>query len=185
MNIKIEGDPGTGNTFQEINIGTVQNYNPNATTVINYNGTGNEEQKRDKSKAKSLMEQRDPSPIREDILSYVSDLNTKKLVSADWLGARYMDLWDKLLDIPEVEAEIYNPGKQQGTSFNRNLVANIIHYLGTQANEKRQVYKNFSGTSYTSYLEGDTDHSVRRALGKNPSDEIKKSLDKFMENYLL
>ena len=31
MDIKIEGNPGTGNTFQEIKIGYVENYNPNAT----------------------------------------------------------------------------------------------------------------------------------------------------------
>ena len=37
MDINIKGNPGTGNTFQEIHIGTVQNYNPNATTVINNN----------------------------------------------------------------------------------------------------------------------------------------------------
>lgn len=33
MDLKITGNPGTGNTFQEVHIGTVQNYNPNATTV--------------------------------------------------------------------------------------------------------------------------------------------------------
>lgn len=37
MDINITGNPGTGNTFQEIHIDTVQNYNPNATTVINNN----------------------------------------------------------------------------------------------------------------------------------------------------
>lgn len=37
MDINITGNPGQGNTFQEIHIGTVQNYNPNATTVINNN----------------------------------------------------------------------------------------------------------------------------------------------------
>lgn len=37
MDINIKGNPGTGNTFQEVHIGTVQNYNPNATTVINNN----------------------------------------------------------------------------------------------------------------------------------------------------
>lgn len=37
MDLKITGNPGTGNTFQEVHIGTVQNYNPNATTVINHN----------------------------------------------------------------------------------------------------------------------------------------------------
>ena len=61
MDIKIEGNPGTGNTFQEIHIGTVQNYNPNATTVINYNGTnsgGREEVKDEKPKGKNPMEMR-------------------------------------------------------------------------------------------------------------------------------
>ena len=42
MDIKIKGNPGTGNTFQEIHIGTVQNYNPNATTVINNYGMSGE-----------------------------------------------------------------------------------------------------------------------------------------------
>lgn len=28
MDINITGNPGQGNTFQEIHIGTVQNYNP-------------------------------------------------------------------------------------------------------------------------------------------------------------
>ena len=44
MDINIKGNPGTGNTFQEIHIGTVQNYNPNATTVINNIGTRGEEE---------------------------------------------------------------------------------------------------------------------------------------------
>ncbi|MBR3550750.1 MAG: hypothetical protein IKO09_01980 [Bacteroidales bacterium] len=42
MDIKIEGNPGTGNTFQEINIGTVHNFNPNATTIINNYGISEE-----------------------------------------------------------------------------------------------------------------------------------------------
>ena len=35
MDIKIEGNPGTGNTFQEITIGYVDNYNAKAETVTN------------------------------------------------------------------------------------------------------------------------------------------------------
>lgn len=35
MEINIKGDPGQGNTFQEIHINKVDNFNPNATTVIN------------------------------------------------------------------------------------------------------------------------------------------------------
>lgn len=35
MEINIKGDPGQGNTFQDIHIDHVDNFNPNATTVVN------------------------------------------------------------------------------------------------------------------------------------------------------
>mgnify|MGYP006924866865 CR=1 FL=1 len=37
MEIEIKGNPGHGNTFQEVHIEYVQNYVPNATTVITNN----------------------------------------------------------------------------------------------------------------------------------------------------
>lgn len=188
MDIKIEGNPGTGNTFQEIHIGTVQNYNPNATTVINYNGTSGtekEEHKAEKPKSRSPMEMRDLPPIREQIMFYVSCLNKEELVEPVWVGKKYMDLWDSILHIPEVESEVYDPGKQHKTSFNRNLVGNIIYYLATRNDNKKRVYKELNASLYAFKLEGDSEHSVRLAMGKMPKDEIKKSLDRFMENYLL
>ena len=65
MDIKIEGNPGSGNTFQEIVIHNAQNVNPNATTVINYNyGASNEtpngeEQKQVEKGQKSKKAQED------------------------------------------------------------------------------------------------------------------------------
>ena len=188
MNIKIEGDPGTGNTFQEINIGTVQNYNPEAKTVINYYGTGSgekNEMKDEKPKEKDPIDMRETSPIREQIMLYVSCLNTEDVVESDWLGAKYMDLWNAILDLPEVVAEVYNPGKQHGTSFNRNLIGNIINYLATRADKKKRVYKEFNAALYAVKLGHTSEHSVRLAMGKLPKDEIKYRLDKFMDNYLL
>lgn len=187
MDIKIDGNPGTGNTFQEINIGTVQNYNPNATTVINYNGVGGEikdGQKTEKPKAKNPMEMRELPPIREQIMLYVSCLNTKDLVNLEWLGKKYMDLWNAILDLPEVEERIYNPGKQQNTTFNRSLVGRIIYYLGNLMKGKT-VYKDYNASTLSMKLEGTIEHSVRNEMGKSPSDEITKALDKFLENYLL
>lgn len=187
MDIKIEGDPGTGNTFQEIHIGTVQNYNPNATTVINYNGTSKDEKEESKNtlksettKEKSPMEMRDTRPIREQIMRYVSCLNTEDVVTSEWLGTKYMDLWDAILNIPEVEAVVYNPGKQQGTSFNRNLIGNMINYLATHVDKKKRVYKDFNATLYAEKLEQNPEHSVRLAMGKLPEDVIKKSLKKLL-----
>ena len=188
MRIKIEGDPRTGNTFQEIHIGTVQNYNPNATTIINYNGIGGGEKienKDKKNKGNNPMEMRDLLPVRAQILTYVSCLNTEELVCPEWVGKKYMDLWDRILSLPEVEAEVYNPGKQHGTSFNRNLVGNIIYYLGNCVVGKGRVYRNYNATYITEKLEADKEHSIRLALGKEPADEVEKSLDKFLENYLL
>lgn len=187
MDIKIDGNPGTGNTFQEIYIGTVQNYNPNATTVINYFGTEGDkkEAKDEKPQGKSPMEMRDIPPIREQIMLYVSCLNTEDIVAPDWLGAKYMNLWDAILNIPEVEAEVYNPGNQHKTSFNRNLVGNIIYYLAIRHDQATRVYKELNATRYAEKLEGSGEHSVRLAMGKLPKDGIKKSLDKFMDNYLL
>jgi len=187
MDIKIEGNPGTGNTFQEIHIGTVQNYNPNATTVINYNGTGAEVKEGQKcgAKAKNPMEMRDLLPVRGQILSYVSCLNTKELVYPEWVGKKYLDLWDRILSLPEVDAEIYKIGKQHGTSFNRNLVGNIIYYLGNHVDGMGRVYKDYNATLITEKLEADKEHSIRLALGKKPAEEIRKSLDKFLENLLL
>lgn len=187
MDIKIEGNPGTGNTFQEINIGTVQNYNPNATTVINYNGVSEGEKgvKNDKPKGKSPVEMRDLPPIREQIMLYVSCLNTEDIVAPDWVGTKYMKLWDAILNIPEVEAELYTIGKQHGTSFNRNLVGNIIYYLATCADKRKRVYKELNAALFARKLEDDSDHSVRGAMGKMPKDGIKERLDKFMDNYLL
>ena len=37
MKLDITGNPGTGNTFSETHIDYVENYNPNAQTVINNN----------------------------------------------------------------------------------------------------------------------------------------------------
>ena len=188
MDIKIEGNPGTGNTFQEIHIGTVQNYNPNATTVINYNGTGGtaiDNQNAEKTKSKSIMEMRDLPPIHEQIMTYVSCLNTEDLVEPVWVGKKYMDLWNAILDIHEVETEVYNPGKQKGTSFNRNLIGNIIYYLAVQNDNRKRVYKELNATLYAERLEANPEHSVRLAMGKLPKEEIMKSLDKLLENYLL
>lgn len=39
MKVDIKGDPGTGNRYDEVHIGHVDNYAPNAKTVVNNQGT--------------------------------------------------------------------------------------------------------------------------------------------------
>ena len=174
MEIKIEGNPGTGNTFQEVKIGTVQNYNPNATTVIN-NNYGSYP----KSKENPLGEI-DHSAIRQEILNYVG--KTLHLVEEKWKPV-YLDLWEEILNIKEVAAEVYDRGRQHDTTFNRNLVANIIHFLGNFRGNKTGMFGAYSATPVVNELEGTTACSTRTELGSNPSKEIRDAITPLLKKY--
>ena len=178
MDIKIEGNPGTNNVFQEIHIGTVQNYNPNATTVINNNyGTAEEEEKRKGRKTmKQMLDQDliDTAPIRKEILNYVSCI--RPFVNDEWKG-RFMPLWEDILNLKMVADAVYDPGKQQGTDFNRKLVAGILHFL-----DSRKVYKApFNAKAMTEALEDDWEHSVRRELAADPSEEVQQAIRELID----
>ena len=160
MDINITGNPGTGNTFQEIHIGTVQNYNPNATTVINNNY--GEKQKAIPTTDKVLQDA-DREQRKAEIMEYV--LRLKNYVAKEWKN-RYESTWQKILAIPEVEAQVYDPGKQQNTTFNRNLVANIIYIMCNA-----EVFSTHNATALTIALEDNKEHSVRNQLGAYPTDK--------------
>jgi len=180
---KIEGDAGQNNTF--IKIGKVQNYNPNATTVINYNyGTREGDSSTDAtaSHRSASAETRDLGVLRNQILLYVSCLN---IHVADSWRSRYQKLWEGILDLKILQDTLYDTGKQQGTNFNRNLVANIIHYLGNTGKPEDRIYPNYNAALFAEHLEGSKDHSVRGQLGQNPSDAICSRLDKYLETFTL
>lgn len=159
MDININGNPGTGNTFQEIHINYVQNFNPNATTVVNYNNG-------DKPKAGIQPEQAihdaERTQRRAEIMAYVARL--KDHVAREWQN-RYDTLWTSVLDLPEVDAVAYLPGKQKNASFNRNLIANIIYIMCCH-----HVFATDNATTLTVALEGDKDHPVRAKLRDYPED---------------
>ena len=119
----------------------------------------------------------DVAPIREEIINYVSRLRP---FLVDEQKSGYMKLWKEILDLDIIAGEVYNPGKQQGTNFNRSLVANIIYYM---------VKKNFFGdnNSYNASLfavalEGSAEHSVRAELRTLPAADIISRLDCVLEN---
>lgn len=173
MDIKIEGNPGTGNTFQEIHIGTVQNYNPNATTVINNNyGNG--------AKPQEPMSMIDRSAIRQEIITYVG--KTLNLVEERWKPV-YIELWNDILDLKEVSAEVYDRGRQQKTIFNRKLIANIIYYLGNFKGNGTGLYGNYSATPLVKALEGTTECSTRTELGSQPSKEIRDAITPLLKKH--
>lgn len=159
MDLKITGNPGTGNTFQEVHIGTVQNYNPNATTVINHNYG---ERHKAPAAVTPALPEADLTPLRDEVLHYV--MKIQGCVSPQW-AERYSTLWHQVLAAPEVEAVIYKPGKQQNTTFNRTLVANIIYIM-----YKEGVLQNVTASRLAELLEGDKDHSVRGRLHDYPDD---------------
>lgn len=158
MKIDITGDPGTGNTYMEIHIGSVHNFNPNLTTVnYNYNGASQKP-----TKVISELPHAERELLKVAILQYVAKL--AQYVSNEWKN-RYHTLWKNILEIPEVEAEVFNPGRQKGTTFNRKLIANILYIMCTE-----NVIKDKNATTLAEALEANKEHSVRSQLGQYPLD---------------
>ena len=113
---------------------------------------------------------RNPQLSKNTILEYVMRLHPLH-VREEW-REKYEALWEEILELPAVSATIYNKGKQQGTTFNRNLVANILHLLA-----EKKVLKTDNATRLAIELEGDTNASVRAKLGEMPPKEIKESIE--------
>ena len=114
---------------------------------------------------------------KEAIMEYVGRL--KPMVREEYL-AGYDDLWLGILELKEVKAVIYNKGKQQDTTFNRNLLAQIIHQVGT-------VYKPTANTVQMAQclepVKG-VDHPVRQKLGEVPDKPIKRAVDNYLKENL-
>lgn len=174
MDIKIEGNPGTHNTFQEININHVENYAPAATTIIT-NHYADSKHSHKVSEASTVTT--DHTQQDAEILTYVGKL--KRFVAPMWRG-RYESTWRSILTIPEVQSLIYFRGKQHDTTFNRNLVANIIYIMCQPA---YGVFDEKCATTLAVALEGNKEHSVRNQLGILPtSNEITDKVQKFLNS---
>ena len=200
MDIKIEGNPGTGNSFteihQEIHIGTVQHYNNGASTINNYYtieegakvkklkmGAMGDATDGHKPSDSSMMqfdqmekpeEDIDFSAIRSEILHYVN--RVRPLVHPEKRD-RYMKMWEGILDLDAVRPFVYKTGKQKRTNFNRKLIANILHHLDTH-----HIYTDpYKASSLALALEGDYEMSVRGELGKYPSEQVCAEIDEYLE----
>jgi hypothetical protein len=98
-------------------------------------------------------------------MEYVGRLH--EMVTPAW-ASRYMDLFKQIFALPQVRVNIAVVGKQQGTSFNRNMVANVVQMMLQEqdiflptANPSRMAEK----------LEHNKEHSVKAALGAVPQDK--------------
>lgn len=112
-----------------------------------------------------------PPMARDSIMEYVGRL--KPLVRSDILDG-YDALWLRILELQEVRGLVYNKGKQQDTTFNRNLVAQIIHQMG-----QRVYIVGASDQQMAEYLEPEKgkDHSVRKKLGESPDAPVKRAIE--------
>lgn len=154
---------GNGNTYVNIShaenviTGNIETFN----NVHNEGGVKKAKSATDEAESKGDRLQR-----QMEIMQYVSNL--KDFVAKEW-QSRYDDLWKAILEDTEVACVIYEPGKQQNTTFNRKLVANIIYIMC-----KLDVIEETNVTKLTLALEGNKDSSVRGQLAINPSDEVIK-----------
>lgn len=187
MKVEIDGNPGTGNTFNENNyhISTVEHLNPNATTVItkhyHINGSLSAIQEAALDAAAEKAEQRkqqdtptiDIQPIKQEILTWVSRL--RPLLNDDW-KKHYMKDWETILELSEIKEKVYDCGKQQHTNFNRYLICNIIYYLDSCGAYYAEEYR---ASAMCEALGLDKESSLRKQLGKNPPEDVVKRLRRY------
>lgn len=110
-------------------------------------------------------------PRREDVLTYIDRI--RNLMTDNW-KADYRKWWGEIIDSEMVSAEIYRKGLQKNTTFNRNLVGNIINYLGHHG-----MIKMWNASNITQALENTVEHSMREALRKDPPDDILEVLKSY------
>ena len=104
-----------------------------------------------------------------DIREYTR--RVKGMLAADWTTERYDALWNAILEMPAVRDMAKKVGKQQNTTFNRNLIANIMHTMM----DKHVFGPLANNQSMCEALEGSKDHSVRSTLGTAIKDRVLKT----------
>lgn len=117
----------------------------------------------------------DTGNIQKEILNYVSCIRPKLKAAYD---KKYEALWTAIVEHEAFSVDLYDPGKQQCT-FNRNLVANIIHYL-----DGKGFYEEpYSAAAMTRALEaGEDQHPIRRALGSDPDAKYCQAVDEILSS---
>lgn len=115
-----------------------------------------------------------PQPDKKSILDYVMKLHPV-YVRKEWQD-KYQTLWNDVLELPAVADRIHDKGRQQGTTFNRNLVANILHLMA----EKKVLALTANATKMAEVLEDDANASVRAKLGEMPLREIEQAVQRLL-----
>ena len=118
---------------------------------------------------------RNPQLCKENILGYVMRLHPV-YVRQEWQD-KYGELWEQILELPAVADKIHDKGKQQNTTFNRNLVGNILHLMA----ECKVFAPTAHATKLAEALEGDANSSIRAKLGEMPPKEVKDAVEEWLK----
>lgn len=115
---------------------------------------------------------------RQSVMDYVGRL--MPVVAADY-REQYQKIWTEILEQDAVSQVVYDRGRQQGTLFNRNLVAQITHMMVGGI-----IVENTTDVRMAELLEPEKGikHPVRGALGVSPEDrQIKKAVIEVLEKH--
>lgn len=115
---------------------------------------------------------------KDAIMEYVGRL---KPVITENVVQIYDKMWLSILDLDEVKEIIYDRGRQKGTNFNRNFVANIIHMMVLD----NMFIKGINDVQLTELLEPakGKNHPVRNSLGMSPETKIKRAIEVVLKNF--
>ena len=119
----------------------------------------------------------DMDPAAKDaIMDYVKRL--MPIVREQYQGM-YENMWLGILELKEGKLQVYNKGKQQDTTFNRNFVAQIIHQLGS-----RIYVPDANAVVMAEHLEPGKgkDHPVRQKLGEMPEKVVIKAVEELIKD---
>lgn len=171
MEIKIEGDPGTGNNYTEINVRQVVNKpHIEKQIIVNCNPHGG----KNKVSGHQPASSDDKEVLRQEILTYVG--KTLPFVLYQWKD-KYKELWTDILALPEVDAVIYEKGRQERTAFNRKEVCHIICYIGKHAVDGMGIFEKYNASHIALCFNDDAEKSTRPELGYKPSLAIRNAID--------
>jgi hypothetical protein len=159
----------SGRLLIVFHINEVHQLNPNATHVTN-NYYGEEFVPDDGLQKTSFRATCNPQLSRDSILEYVMRLHPSH-VCKEWRD-KYRPLWVDIIEQPAVADKIFDKGKQQNTSFNRNLVGNILHLLA-----EKKILNTTNATRLSEALENDPNASIRAKLGEMPPPEIRRCIE--------
>ena len=167
----------SGRPLTIFNIREVHQLNPNATHVTNhYYGDQFVPKEHVHTAITSPHNKTQPATRNPQlIIDYVMRLHPIH-VRQEW-REKYQALWEEILELPAVADRIHDKGRQQGTTFNRNLVANILHLMA----EKKVLAITANATKMAEVLEGDANASVRAKLGEMPSRAIEQAVGVLMK----